>query len=58
MAMLLAIYSQDCEAAESIRRWFEPPENLLNEINSIRVLHHAVQQAGIAKNRSVDTDVE
>jgi dihydrodipicolinate synthase/N-acetylneuraminate lyase len=49
MRMLRAIQEGDFEAAESIRRWFEPLEDLRNEINPIRVLHHAVAQAGIAE---------
>ncbi len=48
MDMLRAIQSGDFDKAESIRRWFEPLENLRNAINPIRVLHHAVEQAGIA----------
>lgn len=47
--MLGAIQSGDYETAEQIRRWFTPLEDLRNEINPIRVLHHAVQEAGIAK---------
>ncbi|MEO1618746.1 MAG: dihydrodipicolinate synthase family protein, partial [Planctomycetota bacterium] len=49
MAMLRAIQSGDFDAAESIRQFFEPLEDLRNEYSPIRVLHHAVEQAGIAK---------
>ena len=35
--------------AEAIRKWFLPLEDLRNEINPIRVLHHAVDLAGIAE---------
>lgn len=48
MQMLRAIQSGDIESAEAIRRWFCPLEDLRNEINPIRVLHHAVAAAGIA----------
>ncbi|TWU24245.1 5-dehydro-4-deoxyglucarate dehydratase [Novipirellula galeiformis] len=47
MEMMRAIQSGDFETAESIRKWFEPLEDLRNEINPIRVLHHAVTGAGI-----------
>ncbi len=46
--MLGAIQSGDDETAERIRQWFTPLEDLRNEINPIRVLHHAVKEAGIA----------
>lgn len=49
MQMLRAIQSGDIEQAETIRRWFQPLEDLRNEINPIRVLHHAVASAGIAE---------
>ncbi len=49
MDMLHAIKLSDFEKAEAIRRWFEPLENLRNEINPIRVLHHAVNEGRIAK---------
>ena len=47
--MLGAIQAGDWETAEAIRRWFLPLEDLRNEISPIRVLHHAVRQAGIAE---------
>ncbi len=46
--MLLAIKAGDWMKAESIRKTFEPLENLRNSINPIRVLHSAVRLAGIA----------
>jgi len=49
MEMMHAIHAGDFETAEAIRRWFCPLEDLRNEINPIRVLHHAVAEAGIAK---------
>ncbi|MEM1068480.1 MAG: dihydrodipicolinate synthase family protein [Planctomycetota bacterium] len=49
MQMLQAIQNQDWESAEAIRHSFCPLEDLRNEINPIRVLHHAVEEAGIAK---------
>ena len=49
MQMLRAIQGADFEQAESIRRWFEPLEDARNEISPIRVLHHAVDLAGIAR---------
>lgn len=48
MQMMRAIHEADYETAESIREWFSPLEDLRNEINPIRVLHHAVAEAGIA----------
>ncbi len=48
MDMLHAIQQGDYDKAESIRTWFEPLEDLRNEINPIRVLHHAVNEAGIS----------
>ena len=48
MQMLKAIQAGDFETAESIRKWFLPLEDLRNNYSPIRVLHHAVQQAGIA----------
>ena len=38
----------DFERAEQLRQIFEPLEDLRNGINPIRVLHAAVDQAGIA----------
>lgn len=49
MEMMRAIHAGDLETADSIRQWFLPLEDLRNDINPIRVLHHAVQEAGIAK---------
>lgn len=49
MEMLQAIKAQDWELAEAIRRYFLPLEDLRNEYSPIRVLHHAVAEAGIAK---------
>lgn len=49
MQMLRAIQRGDFETAESIRTWFRPLEDLRNEINPIRVLHHAVAVANIAQ---------
>ena len=49
MELLRAIQSGDIDRAESIRKWFRPLEDLRNEINPIRVLHHAVELAGVAK---------
>jgi dihydrodipicolinate synthase/N-acetylneuraminate lyase len=49
MQMLRAIQSDDIVLAETIRNWFRPLEDLRNEINPIRVLHHAVAEAGIAE---------
>lgn len=46
--MLQAIGSGDYDAAEAIRRLFVPLEDLRNRINPIRVLHAAVELAGIA----------
>lgn len=49
MHMMRAIQAGDDAAAEAIRRWFRPLEDLRNEIHPIRVLHHAVAAAGIAR---------
>lgn len=49
MRMMQAIHAGDYEQAEAIRAWFQPLEDLRNEISPIRVLHHAVAAAGIAK---------
>ncbi len=46
--MLAAINAGDYDTAESIRKKFLPLEDLRNEINPIRVLHHAVTAARIA----------
>lgn len=47
-AMLAAVNRQDWAEAERIRAIFEPLEDLRNAINPIRVLHQAVESAGIA----------
>ena len=47
MEMMHAIHSGDFEKAEEIRKWFLPLEDLRNGIHPIRVLHHAVTEAGI-----------
>ena len=49
MQMMRAIHAGDYVVAEAIRQWFRPLEDLRNEINPIRVLHHAVDVAGIAR---------
>ncbi|MGB7347892.1 MAG: dihydrodipicolinate synthase family protein [Pirellulaceae bacterium] len=49
MEMMHAIHEGDFVKAEEIRKWFLPLEDLRNEISPIRVLHHAVDAAGIAK---------
>ena len=48
MEMLRAIKGQDWETAEAIRKYFLPLEDLRNTYSPIRVLHHAVAEAGIA----------
>ena len=48
MQMMHAIHAGDFEAAEMIRQWFCPLEDLRNEINPIKVLHRAVELAAIA----------
>lgn len=49
MKMLRCIQASDEQQADCIRTWFQPLEDLRNEIHPIRVLHHAVELAGIAK---------
>lgn len=49
MRMMRAIHDGDYEQAEAIRVWFQPLEDLRNDISPIRVLHHAVDAAGIAQ---------
>ncbi|TWT86339.1 dihydrodipicolinate synthase family protein [Neorhodopirellula pilleata] len=49
MAMLGSIQSGDMEMAESIRSYFQPLEHLRDTIHPIRVLHYAVEAAGIAQ---------
>jgi dihydrodipicolinate synthase/N-acetylneuraminate lyase len=46
--MLAAVQRQDWDEAERIRTIFRPLEDLRNAINPIRVLHQAVESAGIA----------
>ena len=46
--MLAAIVAKDYDAAEDIRKQFLPLEDLRNDIHPIRVLHEAVELAGIA----------
>ena len=46
--MLRAIQADDFERAEELRRKFLPLEDLRNGINPVRVLHDAVDLAGIA----------
>ncbi|MFO0921855.1 MAG: dihydrodipicolinate synthase family protein, partial [Pirellulales bacterium] len=48
MEMLQAIHDKDWDRAESIRMRFFGLEDLRNTINPIRVLHRAVELAGIA----------
>jgi len=48
-AMLNAVGRQDWAEAERIRAIFTPLEDLRNAINPIRVLHQAVESAGIAE---------
>jgi dihydrodipicolinate synthase/N-acetylneuraminate lyase len=47
--MLRAIDAGRMEEAERIRQFFLPLEDLRNEISPIRVLHEAVELAGVAK---------
>ncbi len=49
MEMLKAIHDQRWSEAENIRTRFEPLEDLRNAIQPIRVLHRAVELAGIAQ---------
>ena len=53
MQMMRSIQSGDYELAEKIRKWFLPLEDLRNDISPIRVLHHAVEEAGIAKTGNI-----
>jgi len=48
MAMLRAIQAGAWDEAESLRACFHPLEDLRNRIHPIRVLHRAVELAGIA----------
>ncbi len=47
--MLRAIQAEDYDRAEEIREIFLPLEDLRNGINPVRVLHDAVELAGIAE---------
>ena len=47
--MLVALQANDLNQAESIRRLFQPLEDLRNRINPVRVLHDAVALAEIAE---------
>ena len=47
--MLRAIQAQDFVTAERIRTQFRPLENLRDSINPVRVLHAAVQLAGVCE---------
>ena len=49
MAMLRALQEDNVERAEQIRKTFQPLENLRDTLSPVRVLHHAVHLAGIAK---------
>lgn len=49
MAMLRAIQAKDYDTAESIRQEFEGLEDQRNSIHPIRVLHRALDLAGIAE---------
>ena len=51
--MLRAIQAKDFETAEKIRTQFRPLENLRDSINPVRVLHAAVQAAGICETGSI-----
>ncbi len=46
--MLAAVQRKDWDEAERVRALFRPLEDLRNAINPIRVLHQAVESAGIA----------
>ncbi|GIW99241.1 MAG: dihydrodipicolinate synthase family protein [Pirellulaceae bacterium] len=49
MEMLRAVQAGEFERAERLRLQFQPLEDLRNEISPIRVLHRAVELAGIAE---------
>jgi dihydrodipicolinate synthase/N-acetylneuraminate lyase len=53
MRMLAALKAGDFATAESIRRQFAPLERLRDTISPVRVLHAAVQLAGIAETGPV-----
>jgi dihydrodipicolinate synthase/N-acetylneuraminate lyase len=48
MEMLRAIQAGDFDTAEEVRKWFLPLEDLRDRHGPIRVLHHAITEAGIA----------
>ena len=48
MLFMDGIHAGVFEAAEEIREWFCPLEDLRNEISPIKVLHRAVELAAIA----------
>lgn len=51
--MLEAIKAGDWDKAEQIRQTFKPLEDLRNGINPVRVLHEAVELAGIADTGAI-----
>jgi dihydrodipicolinate synthase/N-acetylneuraminate lyase len=51
--MLTVLKAGDWDAAEKIRKQFEPLEDLRNEINPVRVLHEAVNLAEIAETGEI-----
>jgi dihydrodipicolinate synthase/N-acetylneuraminate lyase len=53
MQMLAAIKRQDYAAAEELRRKFAPLEQLRDSLSPVRVLHAAVELAGIAETGPV-----
>lgn len=53
MRMLYALKAKDYDNADELRQKFLPLEDLRNSINPIRVLHDAVQLAGIAETGPV-----
>ncbi len=53
MQMLRALQAGQFDEAERVRRLFQPLEDLRNGINPIRVLHAAVELAGIARTGPV-----
>ena len=64
MRMLEHVQARRYDEAEAIREYFEPLEDLRNAFSPIRVLHHAVELAGIAQTgemppllSSLDKDV-
>jgi len=49
MQLLAALHRHDYQAAEMLRQQFAPLESLRDTINPVRVLHAAVELAGIAQ---------